>query len=112
MGRPAYVKSIQAQTRKIVLTPDSSELMSREVRLSKPNLLIRAYEELTDFPCEVKIRYRSPAVPARVRQYPDHCLLSFEQPQRAVTPGQAAVFYDGETLIGGAWIECAEQNCG
>ena len=108
MGCPAYVKSIHAQTREIVLTPDPAQLMSREVRLSKPNLLIRAYEELTDFPCEVKIRYRSPAVPARVRQYPDHCLLSFEQPQRAVTPGQAAVFYDGETLIGGAWIECAE----
>ena len=108
MGRPAYVKSICAQTREIVLTPDSSELMSREVRLAKPNLLLREYEDRTEFPCEVKIRYRSPAVPAQVRQYPDHCLLTFELPQRAVTPGQAAVFYDGDTLIGGAWIESAE----
>ena len=58
--------------------------------------------------CEVKIRYRSPAVPAQVRQYPDHCQLIFERSQRAVTPGQAAVFYDGDTLIGGAWIESAE----
>lgn len=110
LGRPAYVKSIHPQTREIVLTPDSSELMSREVRLAKPNLLIPDYEERTEFSCEVKIRYRSPAVPARVRLYPDHCLLSFEQPQRAVTPGQAAVFYDGDILIGGAWIECAEET--
>ena len=108
MGRPAYVKSINPDNREIVLTPDSSELMSRQVRLAKPNLLLREYEERSEFPCEVKIRYRSPAVPAQVRQYPDHCLLNFEQPQRAVTPGQAAVFYDGETLIGGAWIENAE----
>lgn len=105
MGRPAYVKSIQTRTREIVLTTDPAELMSREVRLSKPNLLIPAYENRFEFRCEVKIRYRSPAVPALVRRTPEGCLLIPDQPQRAVTPGQAAVFYDGETLIGGAWIE-------
>ena len=109
MGRPAYVKSIHPQTGEIVLTPDPSELMSREVRLSKPNLLIDSYGDLSEFSCEVKIRYRSPAVPARVKLFSEHCLLTFEQPQRAVTPGQAAVFYDGDALIGGAWIERAEM---
>ncbi|MGA8775059.1 MAG: aminomethyltransferase beta-barrel domain-containing protein, partial [Terriglobales bacterium] len=35
---------------------------------------------------------------------PDEILATFDEPQRAVTPGQAAVFYDGDTVIGGGWI--------
>ena len=107
LGRPAYVKSIHAESRQIVLTPDPAELMSRSVRLGKANLVSPDRAAGSDFSCEVKIRYRSPAVPARVRLTPEGCLLTFEQPQRAVTPGQAAVFYDGDILIGGAWIEQA-----
>jgi len=110
LGCPAYVKSIDPQTRKIVLTTDSADLMSRSVRLGKANLLIPGYEQWTEFPCTVKIRYRSPAVPAMVRQDGEHCLLTFEQPQRAVTPGQAAVFYEGDVLIGGAWIERTDER--
>ena len=34
----------------------------------------------------------------------DEVLVTFDRPQRAITPGQAAVFYDGETVVGGAWI--------
>ena len=109
LGCPAYVKSIDAKTREIVLTPDSAELMSIQVHLGKANLLIPGYETRPEFPCTVKVRYRSPAVPAKVAQTAEGCLLTFEKPQRAVTPGQAAVFYDGDTLIGGAWIEWAEQ---
>ena len=107
LGRPAYVKEIRAAAREIVLTPDPAELMSKEVLLGKANLLIPAYQCREEFCCEVKIRYRSPAVPARVRQIADGCVLTFEQLQRAVTPGQAAVFYAGEELIGGAWIQSA-----
>ena len=110
LGCPAYVKSIDAQTREVRLTTDPADLMSRTVRLGRANLLIPEYEQRKEFPCTVKIRYRSPAVPATVRQDGEHCLLTFEQPQRAVTPGQAAVFYDDDVLIGGAWIERADQS--
>ena len=34
----------------------------------------------------------------------DEILVTFDQPQRAVTPGQAAVFYDGDVVVGGGWI--------
>ncbi|MBQ9336804.1 MAG: tRNA 2-thiouridine(34) synthase MnmA [Lentisphaeria bacterium] len=109
LGRPAYVKAIHADTCEIVLTPDPAELMSERVLLDPPNILAPEYAGRTEFPCEVKIRYRSPAVPAQVRRVPEGgCLLTFDRAQRAVTPGQAAVFYCGDELVGGAWIRSAE----
>ena len=59
--------------------------------------------------CQVKIRYRhTPAAADRRR----HCRtagrrVTFDEPQSAVTPGQAVVFYDGERVLGGGWIESA-----
>lgn len=105
LGRPAYVQKIDAAKRQIVLTPDSSELMSQEIRLAEPNIQLTEYESLREFDCEVKIRYRSKAVRAHIGRDDAGCRLTFEDPQRAVTPGQAAVFYDGDRLIGGAWID-------
>jgi tRNA-specific 2-thiouridylase len=59
-------------------------------------------------PITVKIRYRSPRVPATLKLLDDGrvCVL-FAQPQRAVTPGQIAVFYEGERVLGGGVIERA-----
>jgi len=53
----------------------------------------------------VKIRYRHEEAPAIVQPLADGgAMVRFETPQRAVTPGQAAVFYDGEVCLGGGWI--------
>lgn len=51
-----------------------------------------------------KVRYNSPAVPATLIPDGNNVRVEFDQPERAVTPGQAVVFYDGDTLIGGATI--------
>lgn len=57
---------------------------------------------------QVKIRYNAPAVPAALRTAGNgHLRVEFDEPQRAVTPGQAAVFYDGDTVLGGGTIEQA-----
>jgi tRNA-specific 2-thiouridylase len=54
---------------------------------------------------QVKIRNRhEPAAATLERRGCDQVQVTFDQPQRAITPGQAAVFYDGEVVVGGGWI--------
>ena len=66
---------------------------------------------LTDVPvgplmCEAKIRYRHTATPATVTPTADGgARVAFAEPQSAVTPGQAVVFYDGPRVLGGGWID-------
>jgi tRNA-specific 2-thiouridylase len=53
----------------------------------------------------VKIRHRhEPAAATIEKTGADEILVTFDQPQRAITPGQAAVFYDGDAVVGGGWI--------
>jgi tRNA-specific 2-thiouridylase len=53
----------------------------------------------------VKIRHRHQAAPATIEMMAeDEVLVTFAEPQRAVTPGQAAVFYDNDVVVGGGWI--------
>ena len=57
---------------------------------------------------EVQIRYRAPAIPCVIRKAANRtCEIRFAESFPAVTPGQAAVFYDGERVLGGGWIEKA-----
>jgi tRNA-specific 2-thiouridylase len=54
----------------------------------------------------VKIRHRHQPAPATIESVgSDEVRVTFDESQRALTPGQAAVFYDGDTVVGGGWIE-------
>jgi tRNA-uridine 2-sulfurtransferase len=54
---------------------------------------------------KVKIRHKHAGASATIeRGYGNDVLVTFDDPQRAVTPGQAAVFYDGDVVVGGGWI--------
>jgi tRNA-specific 2-thiouridylase len=63
----------------------------------------------TAAPVRAQIKIRNKHVPAMATVYPTpeagHVEVHFDEPQRAVTPGQGAVFYDGDLVLGGGWIE-------
>ena len=106
---PRYVIRLEADRNRVVVGPESA-LYAGEAWLSGVNYVSgRSPDGGT--PVSVKIRYKSYEAPATLHPCPDGALLRFRDPQRAVTPGQAAVFYDGDTLLGGGIIEPTQQRC-
>ena len=64
------------------------------------------------FRCTAKTRYRQADQACLVRVEGDACTVEFDEPQRAVTPGQSVVFYDADACLGGAVIECSDARLG
>ena len=63
------------------------------------------------FTCTAKFRYRQPDTKVTVElQEDDTAIVTFEEPVRAITPGQAVVFYDGEECLGGGTIDTVIKN--
>ena len=83
---------------------NQDELYSRTLRVHRINLI--SVDELREpMRVEVKIRHRHEAAAAVIESSgQNEILVSFDTPQRAITPGQAAVFYDGDVVVGGGWI--------
>ena len=102
-GQPMFVKEKDAETGKIVLS-DNDSLFQKEIRLASLNLI--ACDSLGEgIRAEVKIRYaHSPAPATLIQTGTDSATVIFDEPQRAPASGQSAVFYDGDTVIGGGLI--------
>ena len=102
-GSPLYVIQINNETRQVVVGRDE-ELYTRTLRARRVNL-ISTSEIKEPMRVAVKIRHKHAPAPAVLeRSGPDEVLVTFDEAQRAVTPGQAAVFYDGDVVVGGGWI--------
>ena len=103
VGRPVYVVDIRPETNTIVVGDDED---LRSDRLIADRVSWQSMETPTDRVCgQAKIRYRQDATPAVIKPVePGVAQVVFEHPQRAVTPGQSVVFYDGETVLGGGII--------
>ena len=108
-GRPLYVRKKDARTNTVVLGEDR-ELYSRRFTARQINLI--AFDGL-DGPirCRARIRYQHREQPATVTQTgPDELEVIFDEPQRAIAPGQAVVLYDGDTVLGGGTIDRTEGS--
>ena len=101
---PLYVLRKQAENRQVVLGP-AERLLSDTLTARDCNWIAFDAPPAT-FRAAAKARYRQAESPCTVAALPDgRVRVTFDTPQRALTPGQAVVFYDGEVVLGGGTIE-------
>jgi len=104
-GEPLYVISTEPATRRVIIGRNDDLLRSKMhvaqvnwISIAAPSELVRA---------EIKIRNKHAAAAAEIipTEDPTRVEIVFDDPQRAVTPGQGAVFYSSDLVLGGGWIE-------
>ena len=99
-GQRAYVLGKRGTD---VIIGDNTQLFSDHVLVEQVNYI--PFDCLTEtLRVEAKLRYSAKTAPAWLKPHQGGCELIFDAPQRAVTPGQSAVFYDGDIVIGGGII--------
>lgn len=102
--KPLYVIEIDKESNRLIVG-EEEDLYGDKFTAGEINCL--AFKELPEeFRADVKIRYNSEAVPSTLRRVNKNKLeVSLDKPKKAITPGQAAVFYDGDKVLGGGTIE-------
>jgi tRNA-specific 2-thiouridylase len=104
-AEPLYVVAIDNETKQVVV--------GKKDELSCVGMTVQSvswieFIDASAIEAQVQIRYRSPAIPCVIRPNSHGaCEVEFKKAFPAVTPGQAAVFYRGEQVLGGGWIERA-----
>ncbi|MAE19092.1 tRNA 2-thiouridine(34) synthase MnmA [Candidatus Poribacteria bacterium] len=104
VGEPIYVTGIKTETNTIVVG-QADELLRQSMIVNQLNWI--PFENLAEpIRAQIKIRYRDQGEMATVTPTVDGKVkVIFDQPRRAIAPGQAAVFYAQDLVIGGGWIE-------
>jgi tRNA-specific 2-thiouridylase len=102
-AQPLYVTGIDS-TKNRIIVGNQDELLRDEFTAAGVNWI--AFDNPADpVRAEVRVRYRHTAEPATIIPLPDaRVQVNFDEPQRAITPGQATVFYRGDEVVGGGWI--------
>jgi tRNA-specific 2-thiouridylase len=107
LGHPVYVVDIDPMKNRVTVGEKES-LMKLSLVAHQINILSARLPAADSLPCLAKIRYNHPPQPARAtRKGEDEIEVTFDQPQSAITPGQAVVIYDGDVVLGGGWIDQA-----
>ncbi len=106
-GERLYVIRLELDKNRVVLG-NASDLQVRDCMVTNLNfILIKELQEARNV--MVKIRYRSPLVPAKIEPVRSgEVRVLFEVPVKGICPGQAAVFYEGDKVVGGGIIDAAQ----
>jgi tRNA-specific 2-thiouridylase len=103
-GKPLYVIGIDREKNTIVIG-EEEEVYGDTFIVESVNWIVPR-ERIPFHQTQVKIRYNHPGSEAGLSPKGEGELeVKFKSPQKAITPGQAAVFYDGDTVLGGGWIK-------
>ncbi len=104
-GVPLFVTAIDPERNEVIVGPAEAVFTKK---LLAANLNWIAFDRLDrELTVEAKIRYTAKPAPARIKAYENQAEVIFDEPQRAVTPGQAVVFYQEDLVLGGGTIERA-----
>lgn len=104
LGKPAFVIDKNPNTNEVIIG-DEENLFYNKVYIENLNFI--PFDELKgEMKVFCKLRYRHTEQPAIIKPYKNGVLVEFDAPQRAPSPGQAAVFYDGDIVVGGGTIVC------
>ena len=104
LGKPAFVIDKNPNTNEVIIG-DEENLFYNKVYIENLNFI--PFDELKgEMKVFCKLRYRHTEQPATIKPYKNGVLVEFEAPQRAPSPGQAAVFYDDDIVVGGGTIVC------
>ncbi|MCP4162966.1 MAG: tRNA 2-thiouridine(34) synthase MnmA [Deltaproteobacteria bacterium] len=108
-GEPYYVVAIDAENNNVIVGYNK-DLLSSSMIVGAINWGAITEPELP-YPMQVKIRYRDDGIEGTIEKKleNDRYLISFSRERRAVTPGQLAVFYDNDTVVGAAFIEASRH---
>ena len=102
LGKPAFVLNKNADTNEVILGEEEN-LFYKQVEVENVNII--AADTLDGVKAHSKLRYRHTEQPCTIHQTSrDTVILEFDTPQRAPSAGQTAVFYDGDTVLGGGTI--------
>ena len=102
-AEPQYVLRVDPETNRVVVGPEA-DLYRDTLTVSRVNYVAGNPPD-GPMPVKVKIRYKFEEAPAVLHPGTTGATVCFEKPQRAITPGQAAVFYQGDTVLGGGFID-------
>ena len=103
---PWYIVAKNLAENTIIVAPKAhhslyhQQLLAHDLHWLNPQLTLPLH-------CTAKIRFRQPDQECVVTAHADGCMVSFSQAQAAITPGQAVVFYQGDSCLGGATITAA-----
>jgi len=103
-GRRLFVLRLDPVSKAIVVGPEDGLLVTG---LRANNLSFVCVKPQRPLEVSAKIRFRTPEVNARLKVFTEEAEVLFDQPQRAIAPGQAVVFYRGDEVLGGGTIEAS-----